>query len=65
MDLVKFYNKKVRITDTDGHVFLGTVTDYIEAEDNNPEVESIIIDELNGDLLEFYEDTIKEIEIIK
>ena len=65
MELVKFYNKKVRITDTEGRVFLGHVSDYIYPEDNEPEVESIIVDELSGDLLEFYEETIKEIEIIE
>lgn len=65
MNLVQYYNKKVRITDTAGQVFLGVVTDYIEAEDNEPEVESIVIDELSGELLEFYEESIKEIEIIE
>lgn len=65
MSLSKYYNKKVKITDTNGQIFQGRVGDYIYPEDNESEVESIIVDLLDGGLYEFYPKDIKEIEIIK
>lgn len=63
--LKQYYNKKVEIIDAEGQTFFGTVTDYIFPEDNEPEVESIIIDTLDGETIEFTEKDIKTIEVIK
>ncbi len=60
MALVKYYGRKVKITASDDHVFFGTVTEYVYPEDNESEKESII-DSVDGDLIEFYEEDIKEI----
>jgi hypothetical protein len=62
--LKQYYNKKVKIVDVDDEVFYGTVSDYFYPEDNEPEEESIVIDSLSGDLLEFYEKNIKSIEVV-
>lgn len=65
MNLVRYYNKKVKIVDNDGEVFVGVVNDYIYPEDNEPvEQEGIIIDTDDGEILEFYEAIIDKIEII-
>lgn len=64
MNLKRYYNKKVTITDTNDQVYVGTVSDYFYPEDNEPEVESIVIDSLDGNLCEFHPDNIKNIEVI-
>jgi len=65
MKLNQYEGEKARITDIDGQVFYGHVTDYIYAEDNVPEGESIILKTLEGVYIEFRREEIKEIEIIK
>lgn len=65
MNLIEYEGKKVRILAMNGRLFEGKVTDYVYPEDNDPEVESIIIDDiLSGNAVEFPEDDIKSIEII-
>lgn len=44
MNLKKMPGKKVRIVDAKGLVYEGKVSDYIYPDDNEPEVESIIVD---------------------
>ena len=61
--------KKVVITDTDGDIFEGVISDYIYPEDNEPEgiacVCMIKCVQAPGKCLGFNEDEIKEIEIIE
>ena len=64
MNLIQYDGKRVKIVDNNHQVFYGIVTDYIFPEDNEPEEESIIFAASTGDLLEFYEEHIKSIEII-
>jgi len=63
MELKQFYRKKVKIVATNGRVFRGKVSDYVDPEDNEPEEESIIVDTVDGQAVEFYEKDIKEIEV--
>lgn len=69
MNLIKYYDKNIRIVDTKDRIWEGKVTDYVYPEDNEPEVESIIIKcELGrspGKYVEFPESNIKSIEIIE
>ena len=65
MNLIQYYNEKVKIVDDEGNIFVGTVNDYIYPEDNEPERESVIVDTDDGEVLEFYEKIINKIEIIK
>lgn len=45
MNLRKFEGESVRLTDSDGEIYEGVVTDYIFAEDNEPEeVEALVLD---------------------
>lgn len=45
MNLRQFEGKNVRLTDKDGEIFEGYVSDYIFAEDNVPEeVEALVLD---------------------
>lgn len=64
MVLTSYYNKKVKILDSDGIEHVGKVTDYIYPEDNESGKASIIIFSTNGDYIEFYEDDIDKIEIM-
>lgn len=69
MGLIKFWEKNVRIIDTDGQVFEGHVSDYVYPDDDDIGTESIIIDCMEGPLkgrgVEFWEKDIKSIEEIK
>lgn len=65
MTLIQYCNERVKIVDDEGQTFIGTVTDYVYPEDNEPKAESIIIDTDDGEVLEFFEETISEIEIIE
>lgn len=69
MNLIKYYDKNIRIVDTKDRIWEGKVTDYVYPEDNEQEVESIIIKcELGrfpGKYVEFLESNIKSIEIIE
>lgn len=60
--------KKIRLTDTDGEVFEGVVSDYIYSEDNEPEgIASIIIEDCPQRPypdIEFLATDIKSIELI-
>jgi hypothetical protein len=63
--LVKYLYEKVKIVDTGGNSYLGTVTDYVYPEDNEPEIESIIVDTLEGSVVEFFEDNISSIDVFE
>ena len=58
MDLKKYYEKDIIISDFDGKTFCGFVDDYIYPEDNENEKESIILKTKSGDLIEFTADDI-------
>lgn len=63
MELCEYEGKKVRITTEPGvfgSVFEGIACDYTDADDNEPEIASICIGNI-----EFREDEIKNIEIIE
>ncbi len=45
--------------------FAGTVIDYVFPEDNDPEGESIIIRSLDGALIEFRGEEIREIDEVR
>lgn len=65
MKLREFEGKFVKITLKDGTKHEGRVTDFIFAEDNNPQKNSIIVDESNNNgrqFIEFYEDDIETVE---
>lgn len=64
MGLVNYYEKKVNIIDTKGNRFIGTVNDYFFPDDNESGKESIVVDTLDGDAIEFTEDSIQKITII-
>ena len=68
MKLMDYEGKRVRIVDVDNQIFEGRITDYIYAEDNEPEVEAIVMDcqkgPLRGKAVEFWEEHISVIEII-
>ena len=71
MNLIDYEFKTVELTDIDGQTFTGYVGDYIYPEDNDPEVEGIIMDNVvRGDgykyknPIEFDASEIKSIEIL-
>jgi small nuclear ribonucleoprotein (snRNP)-like protein len=68
MSLKEYYDKKVMIKYINGELFKGKVEDYNFPEDNDSGNESIIIrvenGKLNGKLVEFEENDIKEIQVI-
>ena len=68
MKLIDFEGKRVKIVSVNNRMFEGRIADYIYAEDNNPEIESIVMDcekgPLSGMAVEFREEDIKVIEII-
>ena len=61
MALRDFYGKHVLIAAIDGKVFYGLVDEYIFAEDNNNNEESIVLKTYSGDLIEFINSAIKNI----
>ena len=61
MNLKQYCGKKVKIVADNDKVFLGKVNDYIFPEDNESEKESIVVDTIENQAIEFYEDHIKEI----
>ena len=65
MKLNQLEGEKVKIVCDNEKTYLGKVTDYIYPEDNEPEGESIVLRTLEGVLIEFRPEEIKEIEIIK
>ncbi|AUN11213.1 hypothetical protein [Clostridium botulinum] len=58
------YRQNVKVICIDGTIVKGFYSIYTPALDNEPEVESIIIEDSKGSLIEIYENQIKEIEII-
>ena len=68
MKLIDYEGKKVKIVSIDGNVFEGRISDYVYPEDNEPEVESIIMECISGIFrgksVEFWEEDIETIEII-
>ena len=65
MGLKPYINKKVKIVADNDVTFAGTVNDYFYPDENENGKESIILDTLEGQAIEFYENSIKAIEIIK
>lgn len=61
MNLKQYYGKKVKIVADNDKVFLGTVNDYFYPDDNENGKESIAVDTIENQVIEFYEDHIKEI----
>lgn len=66
MSLKGYEGKEVQITDVDGMTITGIVSDYVWPDDNENGKESIIVNPTrNRAPYEFYEDDIKEIEILQ
>ena len=59
-----YSGKQVRIVTPDDKVFEGYISEYVYADDNESGNESIIMDSLDGRLIEFEETDIKEIVIL-
>lgn len=64
MELKSFYGKKVKITCVDGKVFIGVVNDYFYPDENNLGEESIVVDTISSDIIEFVENDIENISIL-
>lgn len=69
MNLIKCEGKLVRIINTNGDIFEGTVGDYCYPEDDENNLEMIVVDVIKGKYVGqpvgFYEKDIKSIEIIE
>ena len=65
MNLKQYYGKKVKIVAANGMIFLDTVNDYFFPEDNEAGKESIAIDTIEKQTIEFNEESIQKIELIK
>ena len=65
MTIKSYCGKKVLITTDEQEKFAGIVVDYVFPEDNVPEGESIIVRNINGQLIEFRPEEIKAIEEIR
>ena len=67
MNLRKYEDEYVRLTDKDGMIFEGYVSDYVFPEDNVPkEIEALILDmEGYENPVQFNSDEIRRITIIK
>ena len=63
MDLKQYYEKQVIII-SEGEMFVGTINDYFESDDNEDGLESIVMDTTDGDIIEFNEERINKIIII-
>lgn len=61
MNLKQYYGKKVKIVADNDKAFLGKVNDYFYPDDNENGKESIVVDTIENQAIEFYEDHIKEI----
>lgn len=71
IELKTLVDKMVKITDTDGNIYTGKVIEYVFPEDNEPEVESIVLDspvkngfKLNNYLMELKATEIQSIDIV-
>ncbi len=65
MNLKQYCGKKVKIVADNDKVFLGKVNDYFYPDDNENGKESIAVDTIENQAIEFYKEHIKKIEIIK
>lgn len=63
MNLWEYVGKKIRVNCLSGEVFEGKCTDFTQALDNEPEIDSIGL-ESAGLNYELYENEIESIEII-
>lgn len=63
MKLWELVGKEIKVTCLDEKIFIGKCTDFTQALDNEPEVDSIGLN-INGISYELYENEIKSIEII-
>ena len=63
-DLQRFVGLTVLIVVADGKNFLGKVTDYFYPDDNENGIESIVIDTIDGSLVEFSREDILTIKVI-
>ncbi len=64
MGLIDYCEEKVRIVAKNGREFEGKVTDYFYPEDNENGKESIAIDNVDGTIVEFYEEDITSIVVL-
>lgn len=66
MNLKKFWEHSVVIQSKNKKVFRGEINEYVYPEDNENGKESIILDPINGgNAIEFYENDIKSIQVVK
>ena len=65
MNLRQYEGKNVLITTEDQKKFAGKAIEYVFPEDNDSEEESIIIRAIDGQLIEFRNEEIKDIEETK
>lgn len=65
-ELYKYLNKRVKIVVDNEQQFIGKVTGYVPAEDNEPEVEEIdILNEKDNKNYSLFENEIATIEILE
>lgn len=64
MGLIDYCEEKVRIVAKNGREFEGKVIDYFYPEDNENGKESIAIDNVDGTIVEFYEEDITSIVVL-
>ena len=64
MGLIDYCEEKVRIVSSNGRTFEGVVTDYFYPDDNENGKESIAIDNVDGTIVEFYEEDIASIVVL-
>jgi len=65
-NLWKFEHERVEVICTDGQVLRGVVGDYIDADDNEPPKESIVLDLFEGGYpTEIFGDEIMSVEVLE
>lgn len=66
MNLEDYVGKKVKIIDIENHEFIGKAIGYVQALDNEPEIDEIdILNELDNKNYSLFENEIKSIEVIE
>lgn len=63
MKLWEYVGKEIKVTCLNGKIFNGKCTDFTQALDNEPEIDSIGLN-VNGISYELYENEIKSVEVI-
>lgn len=63
MDLKQYVDKKIRITLKEGDTLEGKCLEYINAIENDPEIDSIDL-KVGKDIYEIFKDEIKLIELL-